>query len=176
MITCPWMAFILSSKAHPPLPTMNLDGLSCHRLQKLKKRFRQEEQMWRYLSGTSRAHFRMIRVPNESRVPSWMPGLNGHPPTWSPGLDRWIANVQIIHRSVKDKVYEKIHELTKALEVEDVVFGLCHLQGFEQAQRHLLRRRGMLNDTDSESSLEIRSESELTISCSDESVSSDSDL
>ena len=143
---------------------MNLDGLSCHRLQKLKKRFHEEEQMWCNLAATSRAHFQMIRVPT-NRTLTWLHSLE---PKWLPGLDRWIASVHLIYRSVKDRLDEEIHERTLLLTSEQIVFGLCRLEGFEQAQKCLLKRHYLINDTDSESSKEI-SESDSTISSTDES-------
>ena len=44
-----------------------------------------------------------------------------------------------------------MNELTETLTVEKVLEGFRHLDGFEQVQRRLLRRRHLMNETDSES-------------------------
>ena len=124
-----WDAFIIKhAKNEKPLPIIpRLEGLSCHRLEKLRKILADEKKMWCYLAPASRSYFEMLRLPGYGLEPSWR---------WS--LHPWLSRVDDAHFAVCRFLSFEMDELMKLLSVEDVLHGFRHLNGFEQAQRQLL--------------------------------------
>ena len=100
--------------------------------------------MWCHLAATNRAHFHMMRIPNEGREPDWQAGL-----------EEWLWSVDSICEDICNRIAQEMNELTETLTVEKVLEGFRHLDGIEQAQRRLLRRHHLMNETDSESSGEM---------------------
>ena len=151
-----WQIFCAHGAAQKPLFThpiviKDLANASLHYLQRKRKQLKDEKLTWTRLSETCRSNFELAR---SFRLKS---------------VDELFSGVVMV-------ISEKMWERTSALRTEDIIFGLCRLNGFDRALQNVLQKHFLMDATDSESSSDEMSDaSGSELSSAEMSVDSDVD-